>query len=73
LANWDKKGVDNEQFLKGFKWDGKKLKEQFAVDFLKEKLGRAHQMVFGAYSLYSATQPPASESSLSLLTAPGKN
>jgi selenium-binding protein 1 len=25
LANWDKKGKDNEQYLKLFSWDGKKL------------------------------------------------
>ncbi len=54
LANWDKKGVDNEQFFKSYTWDGKELKEQFAIDFIKEKLGRAHQMKFGAYSLYTA-------------------
>lgn len=55
LANWDKKGADNEQFLKGYSWDGKELKQQFAVDFIKEKLGRAHQMRFGAYSLYAGS------------------
>ncbi len=53
LANWDKKGDDNEQFFKAYSWDGKQLKEQFSIDFTKEKLGRAHQMRFGAYSLYS--------------------
>jgi selenium-binding protein 1 len=57
LANWDKKGADNEQFLKGYTWDGKQLTEKFAIDFTKEKLGRAHQMVFNAYSLYSANKP----------------
>jgi len=57
LANWDKKGADNEQFIKAYNWDGKQLQQQFAIDFNKEKLGRAHQMVFGAYSLYSANQP----------------
>ncbi len=56
LANWDKKGQDNEQYFKLFSWDGKKLTQQFAVDFIKEKLGRAHQMRFGAYSLYAAQQ-----------------
>lgn len=59
LANWDKKGADNEQFLKGYTWDGKQLTEKFAIDFTKEKLGRAHQMVFNAYSLYSANKPDA--------------
>ncbi|WP_020562887.1 methanethiol oxidase [Methylosarcina fibrata] len=57
LANWDKKGADNEQYLKGYVWDGKELKEKFAVDFTKENLGRAHQMVLNAYSLYSANKP----------------
>ncbi|WP_404361394.1 selenium-binding protein SBP56-related protein [Methylotuvimicrobium sp. KM1] len=54
LANWDKKGDDNEQFFKLYHWNGKQLKEQFSIDFIKEKLGRAHQMRFGAYSLYSS-------------------
>ena len=53
LANWDKKGADNEQFFKAYSWDGKNLSQQFAIDFTKEKLGRAHQMRFGAYSLYA--------------------
>ena len=53
----DKKDKDNEQYLKLFSWDGKKLTEQFSIDFVKEKLGRAHQMRFGAYSLYAAFQP----------------
>jgi selenium-binding protein 1 len=53
LANWDKKGEDNEQFFKAYTWDGKELQPQFAIDFTAEKLGRAHQMRFGAYSLYS--------------------
>jgi selenium-binding protein 1 len=57
LANWDKKGADNEQFLKAYNWDGKALTEQFAIDFTKEKLGRAHQMLFGAYALYGANKP----------------
>ena len=58
LANWDKKGQDNEQYLKLFSWDGKKLTEQFSIDFIKEKLGRAHQMRFGAYSLYADNKNP---------------
>jgi selenium-binding protein 1 len=48
LANWDKKAADDEQFLKLFHWDGKELKEQWAIDFYKEKLGRAHHMKFTA-------------------------
>jgi len=57
LANWDKKGEDNEQFFKSYVWDGDKLVEKFTIDFTKEKLGRAHQMRFGAYSLYSGIEP----------------
>jgi selenium-binding protein 1 len=53
LANWDKKGEDNQQYFKAYHWDGKELAEQFSIDFVKEKLGRAHQMRFGAYSLYA--------------------
>jgi selenium-binding protein 1 len=52
LANWDKKGKDNEQFLKAYEWNGEELEHKFTVDFHKEKLGRAHLMHFGAYSLY---------------------
>ncbi|ALG66713.1 selenium-binding protein SBP56-related protein [Beggiatoa leptomitoformis] len=52
LANWDKKGEDDEQYVKLYQWDGKELAHQWTVDFYKEKLGRAHQMRFGAYSLY---------------------
>jgi selenium-binding protein 1 len=52
LANWDKKGEDNEQFLRAFDWDGKELKLAFEVDFNKAKLGRAHHMKFTA-------KPPA--------------
>lgn len=55
LANWDKKGDDGEQFFKAYKWDGQKANLQFTIDFTKEKLGRAHQMRFGAYSLYGKT------------------
>ncbi len=52
LSKWDKKGKDNEQFVKAYRWDGKELSPLFAIDFLKEKLGRPHQMRFGAYALY---------------------
>jgi methanethiol oxidase len=51
-ANWDKKGKEDEQFLKLYHWDGADLTEQFTIDFYKEKLGRAHQMRLSAYSLY---------------------
>jgi len=54
LANWDKKGEDNEQFLKAYDWDGKELKHRFTVDFTAESLGRPHIMRFGAQSLYGS-------------------
>lgn len=57
LANWDKKGSAGEQFFRGYTWDGKKLTKNIDIDFLELKLGRAHQMRFGAYSLYSAADP----------------
>jgi selenium-binding protein 1 len=54
LANWDKGGADNEQFIRGFTWDGKELKRAFEVDFTKEKLGRAHHMKLGTAKLKPA-------------------
>ncbi len=54
LANWDKKGEDNEQFVRAFNWDGKELKLAFEVDFNKEKLGRAHHMKFGSKATRAA-------------------
>ena len=58
LANWDKAGADNEQFLRAFKWDGKELTQVFEVDFTKEKLGRAHHMKLGSKGLHSAYRAP---------------
>ena len=51
LANWDKKGSDNEQFLRAFAWDGKELTPTFDLDFTALKLGRAHHMLFGSTKL----------------------
>ncbi|QNA89131.1 selenium-binding protein [Massilia sp. Dwa41.01b] len=48
LAKWDKGGLDDEQFVKLFAWDGKELNEKWTVDFYKLKLGRPHHMKFGA-------------------------
>ena len=48
LANWDKKGNDNEQVLRAYDWDGKELVQKFEVDFARLKLGRAHHMKFTA-------------------------
>ncbi|MFN2425108.1 MAG: selenium-binding protein SBP56-related protein [Candidatus Binatia bacterium] len=53
LANWDKTGADNDQFLKAYRWDGKKLNPLFAIDFNAEKLGRPHHMHFGQKSFYA--------------------
>lgn len=57
LANWDKGGEDNEQFLKAFTWDGKKLTPTFAIDFTAEKLGRPHHMHLGQKSYYDNLLP----------------
>ncbi|HXG17933.1 MAG TPA: selenium-binding protein SBP56-related protein [Methylomirabilota bacterium] len=62
LANWDKKGAQNEQFLKAYAWDGKQLTPAFAIDFYKEGLGRPHIMNFGQdqfykNQIYTARQP----------------
>ena len=54
LEKWDKKGTDNEQFLRAFSWDGNELNAVFEVDFTREKLGRAHHMKFGSKSMKSA-------------------
>jgi selenium-binding protein 1 len=54
LANWDKGGADNEQFLRAFTWNGKELTPTFEVDFTKEQLGRAHHMKLGSKSLKSS-------------------
>jgi len=63
LANWDKGGDDNEQFVKAFAWDGRELTEKFALDFTALKLGRPHHMLFGSSklgkgSLAKANRPP---------------
>lgn len=52
LSKWDKTGEDNEQVLRGYRWDGHALTTAFEVDFTKEKLGRPHHMKFTA-------KPPA--------------
>jgi selenium-binding protein 1 len=59
LANWDKKGEQDQQFLKAYTWDGQKLNPRFTVDFYAEALGRPHLMRFGAYALYEGGQTGA--------------
>jgi methanethiol oxidase len=67
LANWDKKGENDEQALRAFNWDGKDLKLAFEVDFYKEKLGRAHHMKFGAKSTKAAYRSePAANAKVAL-------
>ncbi|KIC45968.1 selenium-binding protein [Ruegeria sp. ANG-S4] len=53
LANWDKKGEDNAQYLKAYSWDGNELVEDFEIDFNALNLGRAHIMRFGSAALYA--------------------
>ena len=57
LANWDKKGEDDEQMLRAFRWDGKELTPLFEVDFYAHELGRAHHMKFGTNSIKAAYEP----------------
>jgi methanethiol oxidase len=59
LANWDKKGDDNEQVLRAYDWDGKDLTLKFEVDFHKEQLGRAHHMKFSAKPQAASLEPTA--------------
>jgi len=54
LANWDKKGADDEQYLKAYTWDGNELTLDFEIDFYKEGLGRAHIMRFGSSAVSSS-------------------
>jgi methanethiol oxidase len=53
LSRWDKQGADNDQFLRGYTWDGKELKPAFDLDFTALKLGRAHHMLFGSTKIGS--------------------
>jgi selenium-binding protein 1 len=52
LANWDKTGDDDEQFLRVYDWNGKTLTKRFELDFLAAKLGRPHIMNFGSEDFY---------------------
>ena len=51
LARWDKGGEDNEQFVKGYGWNGRELAPKFALDFATLQLGRPHHMLFGSTRL----------------------
>jgi selenium-binding protein 1 len=48
LAQWDKAGDDNEQFVRAYGWDNQELKPKFGLDFTALKLGRPHHMLFGS-------------------------
>jgi selenium-binding protein 1 len=52
LSQWDKTGADDEQFLRGYAWDGKALAPRFALDFKAEGLGRPHIMNLGSEAFY---------------------
>ena len=54
LANWDKTAPAGPdlQYLKVYNFDGEKLEQTMAIDFIAEKLGAPHQMRFGAHALY---------------------
>ena len=54
LANWDKGGADNEQFLRALQLGRQGAEPAFEVDFTKEKLGRAHHMKFGSRAMKAA-------------------
>jgi len=54
LSRWDKKGEDNEQFLRAFTWDGRELHPRFEIDFFAERLGRPHIMNFGSSAIYQS-------------------
>ena len=69
LANWDKKGDDGEQFFRAYDWDGEKLTKRFEIDFIEAKLGRAHQMRFGAYALYAKHRPEQQPEGTALASA----
>jgi selenium-binding protein 1 len=58
LSRWDKKGADNEQFLRAFNWDGRALTPAFTVDFTKAKLGRPHHMKFSARAVQTTQLLP---------------
>jgi len=69
LANWDKKGADDEQFLKAYRWDGKRLSPLFAIDFKKQGLGRPHLMRFGQEQFYKNQIYTAAPAPLARATA----
>jgi len=61
LGNWDKKegATGDVQYFKAYTWNGEQLEQKFAIDFLAQKLGRPHQMRFGARALYADAEDDA--------------
>ena len=57
LARWDKKGDDNEQFLRAYAWDGRSLTPTFDLDFTAFGLGRPHHMLFGSTKIGKKRRP----------------
>lgn len=62
LGNWDKTQAAAQegdlQYFKAYNWVGGKLTPAFSIDFTAVKLGRPHQMRFGARALYATGQQP---------------
>ncbi|MGI9331992.1 MAG: selenium-binding protein SBP56-related protein [Gammaproteobacteria bacterium] len=59
LYKWDKpEGEPGDlHYFKAYDWNGESLQHKFSIDFEAEKLGRPHQMRFGAYALYGMSSP----------------
>jgi methanethiol oxidase len=54
LGNWDGTGHADDQALKAYTWDGKKLTPAFDVDFRAAGLGRPHHMHFGQLGFWAS-------------------
>jgi len=68
LANWDKKGESQDQYILVFDWDGKKLTPTFQLDFIKLGLGFPHQMRFGSNALYGKAPTQSAEKIIASLS-----
>lgn len=73
LGNWDKKGADDEQYLRMFHWDGENLTKGFEIDFYEEKLGRAHLMTFNSRSLFEKNLAEGLETEVELIDLAGNS
>jgi selenium-binding protein 1 len=68
LAIWDKKGESQDQYIRAFDWDGKKLTPTFQLDFIKLGLGFPHQMRFGSNALYGKAPTQSAEKIIASLS-----